>query len=169
MEQATSEQLRQEAAAATARAEELAVRRTTIDQDLVRVREDLHRARMDAAKAGEPVGQAGADLRLELEGLEDERASLPEEHWGAQVRSAELHLQSHARRADELAGPIADADAAQAQAEGDEAAAIARAEEARRVAGRLHRSRTIARERGEEYGELLARVEREGVNPLPMV
>jgi predicted nucleic acid-binding Zn-ribbon protein len=155
------------AEAATNRATVLADRRATIEQEIEDKQAEIVQLRINAARAGTPVGDAAVTEKAELDALLAERDTLPERHFAAQEEAAALFVQAETELINETLPQITQAQAdltplevAAANAEAARVAQAARLSELRGVS-------SIAEERRRRNEKHMEAVERVGVQPLP--
>lgn len=166
MEQKTSAQLRAEADAATSTATALAERRGTVDRDIERVGEAIRAARLAAARAGTAVEEAGAAERLELEGLLEERDTLPERHHAARENAAMLGISAEAAVVREISPQVAQARSDLRPLEAAAAQAVAAVNAQAAHLAELEGVVSTARTRGRRHEQLLQSIEAEGITSL---
>ncbi len=155
------------ASAATNAATALADRRATIEQEIEDKQAEIVQLRINAARAGTPVGDAAATERAELDALLAERDTLPERHFAAQEEAAALYVQAESELMNETDPQIATAKVDLIPIEESFAAAQASLMAQRALVSQLEGVRSTAERRRRHNEQHLEAVERVGVRPLP--
>lgn len=166
MEPTTSADLRIEAQAATDAATALAARRSNIGPEIVAAKQAVTDARLAAARAGDPIGEAGPAEKAALAELLEERDTLPERHHASRENAALLTIKAESALISEVSAQIAQARIdLQPLVEAAEAAEAARASQAAHLT-QLERLAGTAAERRRRNEALLETIAREGVRVL---
>lgn len=161
---ATSAQLKGQAQETTRDATALAERRSSIDQEIHALREEIKAERLRLARNGQDISTPTLDA--ELEALLAEREDLPERHFATLERAQGLHIQAEGAKIEELAQPIVDAKAEFDRAEEVRKAAEATAKEAEAKLGSLRQTRYVAKERRKHAEHELTKLADAGVRPM---
>ncbi|MDQ3637993.1 MAG: hypothetical protein M3426_08365 [Actinomycetota bacterium] len=166
MEPQSSADLSAEAQAATNAATALGARRSGIGAEIAAVKQTITDARLAAARAGDPIGEAAPAEKAALAELLEERDTLPERHHVARENAVLLAIRAEGALIFEVSSQIAQARTdLQPLVVAAEAAEAARAAQAAHLA-QLEGIASTAAERRRRSGALLETIRHEGVRAL---